>query len=82
MCLGIPGKIVEMNGNRGIVEFGTVRRAIDLRLVDSLAVGDYVLVHAGFAINKIDEEEARKTLDLIAEMERTATEQEHRDAPV
>jgi hydrogenase expression/formation protein HypC len=83
MCLGIPGRIVEMSENRGVVEFGTVRRAIDLRLLDHPAIGEYVLVHAGFAINKIDEEEAQKTLDLIEEMELAGAEEqtEQRDEP-
>jgi hydrogenase expression/formation protein HypC len=69
MCLGIPGKVVKVEGARGEVLFGTVRRTVDVRLVEDVKVGEYVLVHAGFAISKIDPEEARKTLELIAEIQ-------------
>lgn len=67
MCLGVPGKITEMNGAMGKVEFSGVRREIHLGLVDEVAIGDWVLVHAGFAIQKLDAEEAQKTLDLLKE---------------
>lgn len=69
MCLGIPGKVIKIEAERGEVLFGTVKRTVDLRLVDDVKVGEYVLVHAGFAISKLDPEEARKTLELIAEMQ-------------
>jgi len=69
MCLGIPGKVINIEAERGEVLFGTVKRIIDLRLVDDVKVGEYVLVHAGFAISKLDPEEARKTLVLIAEIQ-------------
>ena len=69
MCLGIPGKVIKIEAERGEVLFGEVKRTIDLRLVDDVKVGEYVLVHAGFAISKIDPEEARKTLELIAEIQ-------------
>lgn len=69
MCLGIPGKVISIEAERGEVLFGTVKRIIDLRLVDDVKVGEYVLVHAGFAISKLDPEEARKTLELIAEIQ-------------
>ncbi len=69
MCLGIPGKVINIVAERGEVLFGTVKRIIDLRLVDDVKVGEYVLVHAGFAISKLDPEEARKTLELIAEIQ-------------
>jgi len=69
MCLGIPGKVINIVAERGEVLFGTVKRTIDLRLVDDVKVGEYVLVHAGFAISKLDPEEARKTLELIAEIQ-------------
>ena len=68
MCLGIPGKILEIDDNTAVVEFGNVRRNIDTRLIEEPRMGEYVLVQAGFAINKIDEEEALRTLELISEL--------------
>ena len=73
MCLGIPGKIVEMYGTEGlpmgVVDFGGVRREVCLAYVaDEIAVGDYAIVHVGFAISRVDEEEARRTYDVLREM--------------
>ena len=68
MCLGIPGKIEELKDTMATVSFGTVKRLIDIRLVENAAVGDYVLVHAGFAIHKISEREALETLELIRQL--------------
>ena len=73
MCLGIPGRIVEVHEDRGLpmgtVDFGGVRREVCLAYVaDEVSVGDYVVVHVGFAISKVDEEEARKTYQVLREM--------------
>ena len=73
MCLGIPGRIVERRDDAGLavgtVDFGGVRREVCLAYVaDEVAVGDYVVVHVGFAISKVDEEEARRTFDILREM--------------
>ncbi len=68
MCLGIPMKVVEVHGDRGIVEIGGVKREASFQLLENVKVGEYVLVHAGYAINKIDEEEAQETLDLLREI--------------
>lgn len=73
MCLGIPGKVVELGDDAtmpmGIVDFGGVRRETCLVYVsDEVSVGDYVIVHAGFAISILDEEEAGRTLDLLREL--------------
>jgi hydrogenase expression/formation protein HypC len=75
MCLGIPGRIVELKDLEGlptgVVDFGGVRRDVCLAYVaDEVALGDYVIVHVGFAISKVDEEEAHRTLALLREMER------------
>ncbi|MBN2543344.1 HypC/HybG/HupF family hydrogenase formation chaperone [bacterium] len=67
MCLGIPVKIVEKKDTIGIADIGGVRREVDLRLLESIDVGDYVIMHAGFAIQKLDEKEAQETLGLINE---------------
>jgi hydrogenase expression/formation protein HypC len=68
MCLAIPAKVLEKEGERARVEFGqgTIRE-INISLVD-VEVGDWVIVHAGFAIQTLDEEEAEKTIDLWEEM--------------
>ncbi|MBN1885577.1 MAG: HypC/HybG/HupF family hydrogenase formation chaperone [Candidatus Krumholzibacteriota bacterium] len=68
MCLGIPMRIVEAEGPEAVVESGGVRKNVRLDLVDGLRVGDYVLVHTGYAIERVDEKEALETLDLIRQV--------------
>ncbi len=70
MCLAIPGKIVEIDKNKeySLVDYGEgTKRKINVTLVD-VKIGDYVLVHAGFAIQILDEKEAKETLDLFREI--------------
>lgn len=61
-------KIVEVNDNKGIVETGGILKAIDISMVFPVQPGDYVIVHAGFAIERMNEPEARKTLDFFDDM--------------
>jgi hydrogenase expression/formation protein HypC len=69
MCLAIPVKVVELReGDQAMVDVGGVRKEISLALVDGIVVGDYVILHVGFAIQKLDPEEAEKTLALFAEL--------------
>jgi len=69
MCLAIPAQVVELRDNdNAIVDLAGVRKEISLSLVDGVAVGDYVIVHVGYALNKLDPEEAEQTLKLFAEM--------------
>jgi hydrogenase expression/formation protein HypC len=73
MCLGIPGRVVEVHDDRGlamgVVDFGGVRRAVCLAYIaDQVRPGDYALVHVGFAISRIDEAEARRTFEALREM--------------
>jgi hydrogenase expression/formation protein HypC len=73
MCLGIPGRIVDIRGDRGLpmgtVDFGGVRREVCLAYVaDEVKAGVYVVVHVGFAISKVDEVEAQRTYDMLREM--------------
>lgn len=68
MCLGVPMKIVEMNGSSGLVESGGLKRKADLSLIKGAKRGDYVLLHAGFAIEKVKEKEAKKTLKILRDM--------------
>jgi hydrogenase expression/formation protein HypC len=65
MCLGVPMKLIKINGVTGIAEIGGLQREIGLLLVDNANVGDYVIVHAGYAIQKLDEKEAVKTILLL-----------------
>lgn len=73
MCLGIPGKVTEVYPSEGLpmgmVDFGGVRREVCLAYVaDEVETGDYVVVHVGFAISKVDEDEARRTFELLQEI--------------
>lgn len=69
MCLAIPTQVVELLENDGaVVELGGVRKVISLALVDGVAVGDYVIVHVGYALSRLDPEEAEKTLALFEEI--------------
>jgi hydrogenase expression/formation protein HypC len=73
MCLGIPGRIVELRDDAGfpmgLVDFGGVRREVCLAYVrDDVAVGDFVVVHVGFAISKVDQAEAQRTFEVLREM--------------
>ena len=69
MCLAIPVRIVELQDNEiALADVGGIRKAISLALVDDVQVGDFVIAHVGYAINKLDAEEAEKTLALFAEL--------------
>jgi len=75
MCLGIPGRVVERRDDggfpTGLVDFGGVRREACLAYVaGEVGIGDYVIVHVGFAISKVDEAEARRTFEVLREMSR------------
>lgn len=69
MCLAIPARVAELLDNdSAVVELGGVRKEISLALVDGVSVGDYVIVHVGYALSRLDPEEAEKTLQLFAEL--------------
>lgn len=69
MCLAIPAQVVELRDeDKAVVDLGGVRKEISLALVDGVALGDYVIVHVGYALNKLDPGEAAKTLELFAQM--------------
>ena len=68
MCLAIPARVVELAANdTAIVDLGGVRKDVSLALLEDVAVGDYVIVHVGYALTRLDPEEAEKTLALMAE---------------
>jgi len=68
MCLAVPMQVMEINDSQAIIAASGVQRRISLLLLPEAQVGDYVLVHAGFAIQKLDEAEAQETLRLWAEL--------------
>ncbi|MER2539013.1 MAG: HypC/HybG/HupF family hydrogenase formation chaperone [Azonexus sp.] len=69
MCLAIPAQVVELrDGDNAVVDLAGVRKEISLALVENVEIGDYVIVHVGYALNKLDPEEAAKTLALFAEI--------------
>jgi hydrogenase expression/formation protein HypC len=74
MCLAIPGKIVSLSGDEplartGKVNFGGIIKEVSLAYVPEACVGDYVIVHVGLAISRLDEEEARRVFDYLRQMD-------------
>ena len=68
MCLAVPLEVIDVKDNLATVSFGNTTREVNLDLLDTVTVGDFIIVHAGFAIEKLDKEEAEKTLALFKEM--------------
>jgi hydrogenase expression/formation protein HypC len=73
MCLGVPGQITQIDAGGtgfpvGVVDFGGLTREVGLAFVPEAVIGDYVIVHAGYAISMIDEQEAQETLNLLRQM--------------
>lgn len=68
MCLSIPSRVISIDGNKAIVSVGGTEYEASLQLVENIKVDDYVLLHTGFAIQKISEEDAQETLNLIREL--------------
>lgn len=80
MCLAVPGKIVSIDTSAALrmakVNFGGVRKDVCLEWLPEAQIGDYVLVHVGFALSKIDEKEAEETLRMLTEMGELIEEEE------
>ena len=78
MCLGIPGKVTEIyqvNGLRmGKVDFGGVVKEACLEYLPDIQVGDYTIIHVGFGISRLDEQEAQQTLEMLRQMDMLANE--------
>lgn len=69
MCLAIPARVVEIGDEEtAVVDLGGVRKEVSIALIDKVAVDDYVIVHVGYALNKIDPEEAERTLQLFEQI--------------
>jgi hydrogenase expression/formation protein HypC len=70
MCLALPARVVELrDGELAVIDLGGVRKEVSLALVQDVAVGDYVIIHVGYALQKLDAGEAAKTLELFAGLE-------------
>ena len=75
MCLAVPARVVALLGDQWVeTEVGGIRSRVSIALIDEVALGDYLIVHAGFAITRLDVEEAEKTLALFDEIAGTARE--------
>ena len=70
MCLAIPAKVIRVEGTNALVRIEDTEYNASLLLLDDVSEGDYVMLHAGFAIQKVDEEEARETMRLLVEVEK------------
>jgi hydrogenase expression/formation protein HypC len=69
MCLAIPAEVLRVKGNKGLVDYGGLEQEVSLDLVEDVHPGDYVLVHVGFAIEKLSKEAALETLAIFKELE-------------
>ena len=73
MCLAIPMKLIERSGDCGVAELDSVRTKIMLTLVPAARIGDHVIVHAGYALSVVDEEEAQRTFELLQQVRESGT---------
>lgn len=71
MCIGIPAKVIELSGDKGKVDYQGVVRETSFIMLPEARVGDYVILHAGFAIKLLSEEDAKETLKMIEELIKT-----------
>lgn len=72
MCLAVPAEVVEIEGNTAILDFGGARRKANISLLEDTKIGDYVIVHVGYAIQKLSKEEALESQKLWEEILRQA----------
>lgn len=70
MCLAVPFKVVNIEGNKALVEYNGVKLTVDVRLLEDLEPGDYVLVHAGFAIQKMSRESGEEVITIFERLEK------------
>jgi hydrogenase expression/formation protein HypC len=67
MCLAVPALVKQVNDDAtAVVDLGGVRQRVSIALLDSVVVGDYLIIHVGYALSKLDQEEAQRTLELLA----------------
>ncbi|MDD4239051.1 MAG: HypC/HybG/HupF family hydrogenase formation chaperone [Desulfotomaculaceae bacterium] len=79
MCLGVTAKVVKINGQKADVEFDGVTQTISIAMTPEVEIGEYVMLHAGFAISIIDQTQAEETMELFVEIKKMM-EEEQRDA--
>ncbi|MBN1405233.1 MAG: HypC/HybG/HupF family hydrogenase formation chaperone [Candidatus Omnitrophica bacterium] len=77
MCLAIPGKIKKINENQAIADFGGVYKKISLGILNGVKVGDYVLVHAGFAISRVKRREAMDSIKALKELKEAVRDEQN-----
>ncbi|WP_343339520.1 hypothetical protein TPELB_19590 [Terrisporobacter petrolearius] len=65
MCVAIPGKVIEIYEGESLIDFGKIKKRVNTFFIDNIQEGDYVLIHAGCAIEKVSEEEAIETMDIF-----------------
>jgi hydrogenase expression/formation protein HypC len=70
MCIAVPMKVLKVNGDFGDAELGGIIKEVSIILIDDVKVGDYILVHAGYAIQKIDENEALETISFLKKLDK------------
>ncbi len=75
MCLAVPAKILSIDGKCALIDFGGVKKEVSISLVPDIKIGEFVLVHAGYAIEKFREDEALETLRMIKELSQLQDEQ-------
>ncbi len=75
MCLALPGRIMHIDGALGRIDFGGIERTVCLDLLPDVGVGEYIIVHAGFAIQRMNPSEAAEVLSLLEEVNASAREQ-------
>ncbi len=68
MCLAIPGEVIEIEGDHAVVDFGGTKSRINITFIPDLVAGDFVIVHVGYAIQRMTREEAEESLNLINEV--------------
>lgn len=79
MCLAVPGKVVSIEGTNAVVDMLGVKREVSIDLFNDVKIGDYLMVHAGYAIEKVDLEEAERTIELYKELGMILQENDKRD---
>lgn len=70
MCLAVPFRIISMDGNEAVGEMNGIRKKIRIDVIKELQIGDYVMVHAGFAIEKLNEVQAKETIEALNELQK------------
>lgn len=75
MCLAVPARITEIRGNKATVDMAGVVRETSVKMLPGAEVGDYVIIHAGYAIEKLDEEEAARTVEMFKMMDSLGAEE-------